>query len=98
MSLPRQQRSESFGQQKAPAHSRLLSCTLLLSETTNARKMVMLASHSIKLHTVAKRQKLRKASSELNMPKAKAKLVAKEVTVMSGPAFDSAACTLVYEL
>ena len=57
--------------------------------------MVMLASHNIKLDTVAKRQKLRRASSELNIPNAKAKLVAKDVIVISGPAVDSAACILV---
>ena len=55
----------------------------------------MLASHNIKLDTVAKRQKLRRASSELNIPNAKAKLVAKDVIVISGPAVDSAACILV---
>ena len=60
--------------------------------------MVMLASQSIILQTVANKQKLRKASRELNIPKAKAKLVAKDVIVISGPAFESAACTLVYEL
>jgi len=57
--------------------------------------MVILASHSIRLQTIAKRQKLRKASRELNIPEAKAKLVAKDVIVMSGPAFDIAACNRV---
>ena len=69
---------ESFWQKKAPAHSRLLSCTRFVSEIIKDKKMVMLASHNIKLDTVAKRQKLRRASSELNIPNAKAKLVAKE--------------------
>ena len=80
---------ESFGQQQAPAHSRLLSCTRFVSDTTNAKNMVILANQSIRLHTRAKRQKLRRASNELNIPKAKAKLVANDVTVISGPALDS---------
>ena len=98
MSLPLQQTVDSLEQQKRPAHSRRLSCTRFVSETTKARKILMLANQSIRLQTVANRQKLLSASNELNMPKAKAKLVAKDVIVMSGPALESAACTLVYEL
>ena len=60
-----------------------------MSETTKAKNMVMVATQSIRLHTKAKRQKLRSASKLLNIPKANAKLVANEVTVMSGPALDS---------
>ena len=95
MSLPLQKKTESLAQTKAPAHSLRLSWTRFVSDTTNDKKMVMLANHSIKLQIVAKRQKLRRASSELNIPKAKAKLVANEVIVMSGPAFEIAACTRV---
>lgn len=87
--------SDSVAQQNSPAHSLLLSSTRFVSDTMKARKIVMLASQSIKLQTVANRQKLRSASRELNMPKANAKLVANDVMVMSGPAFERAACTLV---
>ena len=40
--------------------------------------------------TVANRQKLLRASSELNIPKAKAEHVAKDVIVMAGPAYERA--------
>ena len=69
-----------------------------MSKTTSERKIVMVANQSMRLHTVANKQKLRSASSELNIPNAKAELVANEVMVMSGPAFDKAACTLTYEV
>ena len=50
----------------------------------------MLLAQSMPTLTVAKRQKLRRASSELNIPKAKAAIVAKEVMVMDGPAYERA--------
>ena len=42
---------------------------------------------------MAKRQKLRNASSEDIIPKANAKAVVKVVIVIAGPACDSALCT-----
>ena len=47
----------------------------------------------IKMHTVAKRQKLRKNSREEIMPRAKADAVVSDVMVMAGPAEDKASCT-----
>ena len=47
----------------------------------------------IRMHTVAKRQKLRSASIDEIMPSANANAVVKVVIVIAGPACDSASCT-----
>jgi len=64
-----------------------------VSQTTAARKKVIVLRYSTATHTVAKRQKLRSASREEIVPKAKAEAVVRDVIVIAGPACDSASCT-----
>ena len=64
-----------------------------MSQTTAARNSVIMLINWIKMHTVAKRQKLRKNSREEIMPRAKADAVVSDVMVMAGPAEDKASCT-----
>ena len=58
----------------------------------------MLLSQSIRTQTVANKQKDRKASSELSIPKAKAMLVVADVVVIAGPAWDRASWIRAYAL
>ena len=93
MSLPLQQKIESSVQQHRPRQSLRKELTRYVSHTTAARNKVIILRYWIRMHTVAKRQKLRSASIDEIMPKAKANAVVAVVIVMAGPAVDSASCT-----
>ena len=95
VSLPPQHRTDSSAQQQIPKHSLRFSCTLRVFHTTNAIKKVKLLIQSMIIQTVAKRQNERRAQRELNMPKAKARLVVADVMVMAGPAIERASWTLL---
>ena len=64
-----------------------------MSQTTVAKKNVMILRYWIRTHTVAKRQKLRRASRDEIVPSANADAVVSEVIVIAGPADERASCT-----
>ena len=97
-SFPAQHKAEPSEQQKRPKHSLRFSLTRRVSQTTIARNKVMLLSQSIRTQTVANKQKDRKASSELSIPKAKAMLVVADVVVIAGPAWERASWIRAYAL
>ena len=65
-----------------------------MSHTTAAKKRVIMLKYCTTMQTVAKRQKLLRASSDDIMPRAKAEAVVRDVMVIAGPACESASCTL----
>ena len=78
---------------QSPQHSYLFSCTRYVSQTITADKKVMLQNQFIATHVVAKKQKLCRASNELNIPAAKARQVVIDDIVIAGPAWERASCT-----
>ena len=91
--MPRQKKSESSAQKHTPIQSFLKALTRCVSHTTDAKNNVIMLMYWIRMHTVAKRQKLRSASIDEIMPSANANAVVKVVMVIAGPACDSASCT-----
>ena len=61
-----------------------------MSQTTAARKNVIVLMYSTMTQTDENRQKLRRASIEDIVPSAKAEAVVRDVIVMAGPACESA--------
>ena len=84
--MPLQHQIEFSEQKHAPKQSFFLASTRLVSQTTSAKKNVMLLRYSISVHMKANMQKLLRASRDESIPKAKAMHVAREVIVKAGPA------------
>ena len=84
--MPPQHHLESSEQEHAPKQSFFLASTRLVSQTTSAKKNVMLHKYSMSVHMKANMQKLLRASRDESIPNAKAMHVAREVIVRAGPA------------